>query len=226
MNGLDCLIPEMVVELLRSCGVDNMQMEWNIKGQEKGQPITLTMRWKPVKEERAKRKSPSAIRHETERTEKYFTRKQIEKSMDSVIVPKEERVTESETNSDTDGIKEEEEEESMDEEWYSKKSDKNQRQLETVMQDTKETTMKEPERKRLKQKETEKHSWTPLTSGTALTVKQQMTWRQRDIDLMDGLITEEEYERMNELDNRKFVEELDRKVKEKEHETKNKTREM
>ena len=122
----------MVAELLRSCGVDNMQMECNIKGHEKGQPITLTMRWKPVKEERVKRKSPSTIRHETERTEKYFTRMQIEKSMDSVIVPKEERVTESETNSDTDGFKEEEE--SMDEEWYSKKSDKNQSQLETVVE--------------------------------------------------------------------------------------------
>ena len=135
------------MELLRSCGVDSMQLEWNIKGQEKGQPITLTMRWKPVKEDRVKRKSPSTIRHEKERTEKYFTRKLIEKSMDSMIIPKEETLTETETNSDSDesdDIKEESMD-SMDEEPEQKKTSEKTVTTETVY---------EPERTRKKEAET------------------------------------------------------------------------
>lgn len=135
------------MELLRSCGVDSMQLEWNIKGQEKGQPITLTMRWKPVKEDRVKRKSPSTIRHEKERTEKYFTRKLIEKSMDSMIIPKEETLTETETNSDSDESDDIKEESmgSMDEEPEQKKTSEKTVTTETV------TSPREPERKKQRQ---------------------------------------------------------------------------
>ena len=72
----DCrLIPDMVTALLREHGVENMRLDWNVRGRQKGQPLTLTLRWTPENEDNTvKHKSPSTKRHGKERTDKYFDR--------------------------------------------------------------------------------------------------------------------------------------------------------
>ena len=114
------MIPPPVAALLKAYGVDSMKLEWNVKGQQTGQPITLTLRWTP---EKKVKKSPSTRRHETERTLKYFNAKREERknSMDRVYsyLQKEESGTEM-TDSDSDEnnykqAKVKEEEQSIDE---------------------------------------------------------------------------------------------------------------
>ena len=43
------ILPEMITALLAGYGVSEMDMEWTIKGHKKGHPLTLTLRWTPVK---------------------------------------------------------------------------------------------------------------------------------------------------------------------------------
>ena len=142
------IIPDMVADLLKSYGVGDMEMEWNLKGQNRGQPITLTMRWRPRKAERdTKRKSPSTIKHEKERTRKYFERKLIEKNMDS------------DSESEYDNIEYKDKlckEEDIDNNLMDRERKINEETMRVKEEDVygdkdSETVKMEPERKRLKQ---------------------------------------------------------------------------
>ena len=138
-NMMNCMILQAVAALLKEHGVDDMKLEWNIKGQQAGEPITLTLRWTP--EKTIKRKSPSTKKHERDRSRKYFEQREEQKnvkSMDKVdnFILKEEM----DSYSDSDGG------ESIGS--YETK----ECQPETVKEETFEMKedSKEPERKRLK----------------------------------------------------------------------------
>jgi len=86
----DCeILPEAISALLVSYGVGEMGLEWTVKGQNKGQPITLTLRWTPAKTKDEKKpekiKSPSTKRHEMKRTEQYFERKRKEEETKRIM---------------------------------------------------------------------------------------------------------------------------------------------
>ena len=74
MENCENLIPAMLVDLLKAYGVDDMRMEWSMSGKQKGQPLTLTLRWQPELKE-GRRKSPSTRRHERERSLQYFEKR-------------------------------------------------------------------------------------------------------------------------------------------------------
>ena len=76
------MIPQAVAALLKEHGVDDMKLEWNIKGQQAGEPITLTLRWTP--EKTIKRKSPSTKKHEQDRSRKYFEQREERKNVKSM----------------------------------------------------------------------------------------------------------------------------------------------